>query len=196
MTFSPSSATRMIATPVGASTSRASSWTPAARSQASASSAIGSLPMAPTSRTFGPRRAAAPAWFAPFPPGTRSRVAPLRVSPGRGRRSTLVTRSRLIDPTTVRLVSGSKCAQVGLRAVEVLAQIEEAGPERGAVRHRVDAGHVGEALQRPHEDGELEVRLRDARRVRADARALQDGLPLEQLACARPAVPRSAFGAV
>ena len=40
MTFSPSSATRMIATPVGASTSRTSSWTPAARSPASASSAI------------------------------------------------------------------------------------------------------------------------------------------------------------
>jgi hypothetical protein len=32
----------------------------------------------------------------------RSRVAPLSVSPGRGRRSTFATRSRLIDPTTVK----------------------------------------------------------------------------------------------
>src|SRR5213592_4348645 len=196
MTFSPSPATRMIATPVGVSTSRTSSWTPAARRPASASSACESVPTQPTIRTFAPSRAAATAWLAPFPPGTRSSVAPLSVSPGRGRRSTLVTKSRLIDPTTVTRTSGGKCAQVGRRALEILAEVEQAGPERRAVRHRVDARHVRETLQRAHEDGELEVRLRNACRVRADAGALQDGLPLEQLACTRSAVPGAAFGAV
>jgi hypothetical protein len=85
----------------------------------------------------------------------------------------------LIDPTTVRVNSRGKCAQVGLGALEVLAEVEESGPERGTVRHRVDAGHVGEALQSAYEDGELEVRLRNARWIRTDARTLQDRLPFE-----------------
>jgi len=102
----------------------------------------------------------------------------------------------LIDPTTVSAVLSGKGAQVGLRALEVLAEIEQAGPERGAVRHRVDACHVRKTLQRAHEDGELEVRLRHARRVRADAGASQNRLPFEQFACARSAVPGAALGAI
>ena len=68
----------------------------------------------------------------------------------------------MIDPTTVSAVLSGKGAQVGLRALEVLAEIEQAGPERRAVRHRVDARHVRETLQRAYEDGELEVREVDA----------------------------------
>jgi hypothetical protein len=102
----------------------------------------------------------------------------------------------LIDPTTVRPVTGGKCAQVGLRALEVLAEVEESGPERGTVRHRVDAGHVGVALQSAYENGELEVRLRNPRWIRTDARTLQDGLPFEQLPCAGSAIPGAAFGTV
>src|SRR5262249_30767678 len=77
------------------------SSTPASTSPASASSAKSSSPTAPTSRTRAPIRAAATAWFAPFPPGKRRSSAPLTVSPSRGSRSTRATRSRLIDPTTV-----------------------------------------------------------------------------------------------
>src|SRR5581483_2278552 len=55
-----------------------------------------------TSATSAPSRAAATAWFAPLPPGTREKLAPVTVSPGRGSRSARTTRSRLIDPTTVR----------------------------------------------------------------------------------------------
>jgi hypothetical protein len=129
MAFSPSSATRMIAIPVGASTSRTSSSTPAARKPASASPAFASAPTAPVMRTLAPSRAAATAWFAPLPPGNRSSVAPLSVSPGLGSRSTFATRSRLIDPTTLSRVLGGKCAQVDRGAFEVLAQVEETGPE-------------------------------------------------------------------
>src|SRR5262245_46011111 len=121
----------------------------------------------------------------------RLSVPPLSVSPGRGSRSTLATRSRLIEPTTVS--SGGKRAQVDRRALEVLAQVEQAGPERGAVRRRVDPGHVREALQGAHEHGELEIRLRDAGGTGADTCALQDRRPLEQLAGAGAAVPRPAL---
>src|SRR5438552_2420128 len=196
MTFSPSSATRMIAMPVGSSTSRTSRSTSASRREASASSAAGSAPTQPTMRTREPSRAAATAWFAPLPPGRRSRVAPVNVSPGLGRRRTLVTRSRLIEPTTVRLVSGSKCAQVDRRTLEVLAEIEQTGPERGTIRHRLDPSHVGEALQCAHEDGELEVGLSDAGRVHGHAGTFQHGLPLEQLAGTGPPVPGAAFRAI
>src|SRR5262245_9077985 len=184
----------MIATPVGASTSRRSSSTRAARSPASASSAFASFPTEPTIRTRAPSRAAATAWFAPLPPGMRSSVAPLSVSPGRGSRSTFATRSRLIDPTTVS--SGGKRAEVDRRALQVLAQVEETGPEARTVRCGVDTGHVREALERPHEHRELEIRLGDTRPASADAGPLQDRLPLEQLARAGPAVPRAAFGPV
>src|SRR2546426_6797778 len=125
-----------------------------------------------------------------------SAAAPVTVSPGRGRRSTLATRSRLTEPTTVSSVLCRKRAEVDRGPREVLAQVEEAGPERGAVRSRVDAGHVREPLQGADEHGKLEIRLCDARRAGRDARALQDGSPLDQLARAGAAVPGMSFGPV
>ena len=120
------------ATPVGPEPRRTPSRsTPPSRSSASASPAKGSSPTAPISRTSAPSLAAASAWFAPFPPGTRSNVASVRVSPGRGSRSQRATRSRLIEPTTAIRGLGGKGAQVFERPAEqVLAEVEEAGPQR------------------------------------------------------------------
>ncbi len=52
---------------------------------------------------------------------------------------------------------------------------------------------VGEALQRPHEDGELEIRGGDPVRAGRDAGAREHRLPLDELGGARPAVPRAAL---
>src|SRR6188474_1541201 len=152
----------MSATPVG-SAARASSWSIRASSMPfRASLANGSSPTAPTIRTWAPSRDAATAWFAPFPPGKRSKLASVTVSPGCGNRSHRATRSRLMLPTTVRETLGGKRAQVVDRAVqEVLAQVEEAGPERLAVGYRGEAGRRRQAFERAHEDGELEVGVRD-----------------------------------
>src|SRR5581483_10651448 len=75
---------------------------PASPRPSSASSAHASAPTQPTSRTSAPSRAAATAWLAPLPPGPREKAAPPTVSPARGSRSACTTRSRLIEPTTVR----------------------------------------------------------------------------------------------
>ena len=48
-------------------------------------------------------------------------------------------------------------------------------------------------FERAHEDGELEVGLRHPRGRGVNAGALEDGLPLDQLAGAGPAVPRAAL---
>ena len=79
----PGSARRRSARRVSSSCS----VTPASRSPARASSAIGSPPTAATIVTSAPSRAHATAWFAPLPPGTRANVAPPTVSPGSGSRS-------------------------------------------------------------------------------------------------------------
>ena len=122
--------------------------TPEARSSEIARLPKSSSPTAPTKRTSAPSRAAATAWFAPFPPGTWSSLAPVSVSPGLGRRGTVATRSRLIEPTTVRL--GGKRAQVVEGAVEeVLAEVEEAGPERVAIRRRTRCGPSPRAPEAP-----------------------------------------------
>src|SRR5205823_8116103 len=109
-----------------------------------------------------------------------------------GSRSQRATRSRLTLPTTATL--GGKRAQVvhGL-AEQVLAQVEQARPERAAVGRRADPGRVREALQRADEDGELEVRLGDTRRRDLHARASEDRLPFDQLGGTRPPVPRPAL---
>src|SRR5947209_831359 len=202
ISFSPSASTVMSATPVGPSTrfSR-SSLTPARSSSASASAASSSFPTHAISSTSAPRRAAATAWFAPLPPGMRLNVAPVTVSPGRGRRSARATRSTLIDPTTVRRTAGTwenlgdgQDAEVVERAAEqVLAQVEEARPENGAVGDELDARRVGEPFERAHEHGQLEVRLRDALRRNAHTGPVEDRLPVEQLRRARPSVPRPPF---
>ena len=74
-------------------------------------------------------------------------------------------------PTTVRETLGGKRAQVVDRAVQkVLAQVEEAGPERLAVGHRREADGCGKAFERAHENGELEVGVRDTCGWRTDSR--------------------------
>src|SRR5215207_6362930 len=138
MVVSPPASTVISATPVGSALACNSRSTSDSRSPAVASSAAGSSPTLPIIRTSAPSLAAATAWFAPLPPGYRANVAPVIVSPGRGRRSALATRSRLIDPTTVSLGLGGKRAQVFQRPAEqVLAQVEEPGPERRAIRRPI-----------------------------------------------------------
>src|SRR5205823_2511412 len=162
ITFSPSLSTRISAIPVALPRESSSSM-PASHSPASAGSAKSSSPTAPTKRTCAPSLAAATAWFAPFPPGWRSKVASVSVSPALGRRAERATRSRFAEPTTVSAgadSSGGKRAEILDRATEqVLAQVEEAGPERRAVRGRADPSRVAEAGQRAEEDRELQVRL-------------------------------------
>src|SRR4029079_5945537 len=168
---------------------------PASRSPASASSAWESDPTQPTNRTSAPSRAAATAWLAPLPPGKRSNVAPLTVSPGRGSRSTRATRSRLTDPTTVRLVLGGKRAQVLGRAPEqVLAQVEEAGPQGRPVGLGAEPRRGAQPLERSDEHRELEIRLRHPDRGEPDAGAQQDRPPLDELRAPGLAVPRPALG--
>jgi hypothetical protein len=59
-----------------------------------------SLPSFPRMVTAAPRRAAATAWFAPFPPEKVRNVDPATVSPARGMWLEEATKSRLILPTT------------------------------------------------------------------------------------------------
>ena len=59
-----------------------------------------SRPMRPMNATRPPARAAATAWFAPFPPGAMAKAPPRTVSPGRGMRSALTIMSVLELPTT------------------------------------------------------------------------------------------------
>ena len=122
-----------------------------------------SSPTQPTKRTSAPSRAAATAWFAPFPPGTRSKSASVSVSPGRGSRSVNATRSRLALPTTVTWAGArdslpgapGECRLSGERsevvdraaAVEVLAEVEEPGPEGRAVGHGAPCGPTRRALR-------------------------------------------------
>src|SRR5205814_9229404 len=96
---------------------------------------------------------------------------------------------------SVRWLGGER-AQISSGTLVVLTQVEGPGPERRAIWRSVDAGHVRQALERPHEHGKLEVHLRDARRAGGDARARQDRLPLEQLAGAGTAVPGASLRAV
>ena len=82
---------------------------------------------------------------------------------------------------------------VDRRAKERVAQVEEAGPERGAVGRTVEAGGIGKALESSHEHRELEIHGGDAVRARMDAGAVENRAPLDELSCPRPAIPRAAF---
>ena len=84
ITFSPSSSTRMIATPVGASTCFDVQRDAGFAETGQRLAGIRVAADAADQRTSAPSLAAATAWFAPLPPGIRSSVAPLTVSPGRG----------------------------------------------------------------------------------------------------------------
>ena len=169
--FSPSSSTRISAIPV-VPVALDVELDARASSPASASSASGSSPTAPTIRTVAPSRAAATAWFAPLPPGNRSKLGRRPSRPAAAARSTRATRSRLIDPTTVsstgtRAGSGGDRAQIVERAAEqVLAQVEQARPERAAVDRSMPAHLRREAFERADEHGQLEVGRGDAVRAR------------------------------
>ena len=100
--FAPPDSTTMFAEPVSRSTvRRCVASTPAATSASRSMAPIASAPTAPTKLTAPPRRAAAIAWFAPFPPGPVVERMPETVSPRSGARSTNATRSALQLPTTV-----------------------------------------------------------------------------------------------
>src|SRR5581483_755557 len=152
--FCPSLSTATSATPVVSWTRFSlSRFTPELSSSARASDANSSSPTHAMRSTSAPRRAAATAWFAPLPPGTRLKVAPDTDSPARGKRSTVATRSRLTDPTTVRCgdirgnLGDGQDAQVLERLPEqVVAQVEQPGPQRRAVERQLDARGVGEAF--------------------------------------------------
>src|SRR5882724_10835455 len=101
-----------------------------------------------------------------------------------------------LSPSGVGPLRGQGAKVLERTAEQVLAQIEEPGPERGAVERGADAGGVGESLQRPDEDRELEVGLRDADRAGVHAGAVEDRLPLQQLGGAGGAVPGAALGVV
>src|SRR5690606_23632642 len=101
MEFCPRSSTWMNATPVGRSPrSTRETSTPSRRSAATSARPWSSSPTRPARLTWAPSRAAATAWFAPLPPGWLACPCPRTVSPGRGCRATLTTRSMLKLPTT------------------------------------------------------------------------------------------------
>ena len=60
-------------------------------------------------RTRAPHRAAAAAWFAPFPPAKTPLASAATVSPARGKDRTRETRSIIIEPTTW-IVDGTRAA--------------------------------------------------------------------------------------
>src|SRR5690606_25296279 len=82
--------------------------TPAASSVSRSRGANTSVPTAPRKRTRPPERLAATAWLAPLPPGTVAKSRPAIVSPGSGRRVTVVTRSMLTLPSTA--ITGARPA--------------------------------------------------------------------------------------
>src|SRR5262249_47467887 len=155
-----SASTVINAIPVGASFGSQRSLTPASRSPARASAAKASLPIAPTIRTSAPSRAAATAWFAPFPPGPREHVAPVTVSPARGSRAARTTRSRLIEPTTVSLGADTHASLDSRRGSRALGRGRRTPPHEGrdgrdvaaARRRGGDQGRRGQS--RPRGAGE------------------------------------------
>ncbi len=78
-------------------------------------------------------------------------------------------------------------------AEEVLAQVEEAGPERAAIGARPPAHRGREAFEGPDEHGQLEVGRGDAVRRGRDARSREHGPPVDKLGVAGLAEPRPAF---
>src|SRR5581483_6022224 len=79
-------------------------------------------------------------------------------------------------------------------AEQVLAQVEEPGPERAAVELRLPAHERRKPFERSDEDGELEVDGGDSVRRRVHAGAGEHRLPVDELGGAGIAEPRSALG--
>jgi hypothetical protein len=93
--------------------------------------------------------------------------------------------------------SGGKGPQVVHgRAEQGVAEVEEAGPERGRIRWRVEPRCVGESLQRADEHGQLQIGGSDAGRAGLHPGPREDCLPLDELAGARTGVPGAAFGLI
>src|SRR4051812_4160849 len=106
---------------------------PACASVSSMNAPNGSAPTAPIMTVRAPIRAAATAWFAPLPPGWRANEVPISVSPGRGKRSAVTTRSTLIDPTTTTFpITGAN------PSVEAQDGIEHKIDQRAPVRLQRD----------------------------------------------------------
>ena len=158
-----------------------------------------SSPMQPTKRTSAPSRAAARAWFAPLPPGTREqrcvreRLPRPRQSLDRGNEVEVDRPDDGDRRPAARHLRGQRPQVVDGAAVQVLAKIEEAGPERAPVGHRPQASRGGETFERAHEHRQLEVGLGHAIRRCGHARAAERLVPVQHLPCARLAVPRAAL---
>ena len=89
----PSGSTTMSAVPVAASVVENSPATPMPSAARRARIAVpaASSPTHPMNLTSAPSRRAATAWLAPLPPWLISRVPPVTVSPGAGRRGAETT---------------------------------------------------------------------------------------------------------
>src|SRR6202167_3411987 len=99
--FCPSSPILISATPEEPFTvSTALTSAPALRSALFSEGPNESSPTLPTMLTGYPSLPAATAWLAPLPPWKVEKLRPVRVSPGRGTRSAVATRSRFMLPTT------------------------------------------------------------------------------------------------
>ena len=153
--------------------------------------------------TSAPRRAHATAWFAPFPPGMREKVAPVTVSPGRGRRSQRATRSRLIDPTTTMRGATAPRLRGSASRTTRRARGDPRPSSRTACRGGRRARPRATSGRATHRDsrrrrGPSSARTRtassrydrrDAVRAGMDACAVEDRLPFDELSGARPEVP-------
>src|SRR5688500_16533432 len=183
MQFSPAASTRISATPVAWSGSVRSSVTSTPSTSKAARAAVpkSSVPTAPTKTVAAPRRAAATAWFPPLPPWCWANRAPVTVSPGAGRWSSVATRSSLTEPTTITLP-----VMATSRAGDVLAAVhadDVAVDELGAVSgQRQD--RVRDVLRRRHSacrvplhrDVDHRLRLGDLEQRRGDRDARPDAV--------------------
>src|SRR5262249_24489843 len=99
--FSASSDTVTYALPVGSSTSLTQrTSTPLSRRLSRPERPAASVPTHATRTVGAPGRGAAPAWFAPLPPGRSVLDRATTVSPGCGAAPTRSTTSALTEPTT------------------------------------------------------------------------------------------------
>ena len=132
-------------------------------------------------------------------PGCVTSVAPLSVSPGRGRRSSFATRSRLIDPTTV------SCGGRFRRQARAGRALRAREFSRRSNRPAQSDDRSGPASMRAMSASPCSARTSTASSryacatrvaLASHAGAPEHRLPLEQLAGARAAVPGAAFRAV
>ena len=95
-----------------------------------------------------------------------------------------------LAPKPLPCESGGEGSEVVERAVRGGSREGRTGRPRGrAVRGRAHPRCAREAFQRPDEDRELQVRLRDPAPATRALRLRQDGLPLDELGATGLAVP-------